>query len=65
MKKAKKMLSNPKFKNLKDDLDKLDGNPPHNKPSNPCINDGYYARSLEEKYGMTIEDMRKIVKVFS
>jgi len=51
----------PNKETLKDELAKLDGSPPHNKPSNPLVNDGYYLRALENKYGMTLEEMREFV----
>ncbi len=37
----------------------LDGDPPHDKPSNICRNDGYYARSIARKFGMSVKDLRR------
>lgn len=36
---------------LIDDLKVLHGLPPHNSGGNICMNDGYYAASLRQKYG--------------
>lgn len=36
---------------LKDDLKKLYGLPPYNTPTNMVYGDGYFARSLKNKYG--------------
>lgn len=47
---------------MKDDLDALDGKGRHNVGSNIVRGDGIYANSLERRYEMTIEDMRKLVK---
>lgn len=46
---------------LEDDLAKLDGRPPYDTGSNICRSDAYFARSLEKKYGGTIEEFRKMV----
>lgn len=40
-------------------LDKVYGRPPHNVPSNLCYGDGYVVRSLEKKYGMSEEQLKK------
>ena len=45
-----------------DDLAMLKGDPPYNIPSNICYGDGYYAASLERRYGMSIEELERIVK---
>lgn len=47
---------------IRDDLAKLDGLPPYNVPSNPCYGDGYFALSLERKYGASLDELRKAVK---
>jgi len=47
---------------LKQKLDKLDGKPPYDTPSNHCYGDSYYAKSLEREYGAPIEELRKKVK---
>jgi len=47
---------------MQKDVDMLDGKPPYNTPSNIYWHDGYYDLSLEKKYGMKIEDMRRIIK---
>lgn len=44
------------------DLAKLDGDPPYDTPSNIVRSDPYFARSLEKKYGMDIQELRKAVK---
>lgn len=46
---------------IRDDLAKLDGKPPYNTPSNYCWGDGYFASSLEQKYGAPIETLRRLV----
>lgn len=48
-----------------DDLRKLFGLPPYDKPGNHCWGDGYYSRSLEKKYGKTIEELEKLTGVRS
>ena len=45
---------------LKRDLAILDGIPPWDDPSNLCRNDSYYAKSLEQKYGKKLDELRKI-----
>lgn len=47
---------------LEDDLARLDGLFPYDKPENPCRNDGYYAVSLEKKYGRTLEELRRLFR---
>lgn len=44
-----------------DDLKKLDGDPPYDTPSNISRNDAYFGKSLEKKYGMPLEELRKEV----
>ncbi len=44
---------------LHDDLAKLMGWAPHNKPNNILYGDYVYAHSLEKKYGKTIDELRK------
>jgi hypothetical protein len=44
---------------LKDDLSKLFGLPPYDKPNNICRDDAYYAKSLEEKWGKSIKELKK------
>ena len=46
---------------IKDNLAMLDGDPPHNTWTNIYYDDGYFARSLEKKYGKTIAELRKLV----
>lgn len=46
-------------KELHDDLAKLKGWPPHDKPNNICWNDSYYGMSLEKKYGKSIDELLK------
>jgi hypothetical protein len=45
-----------------DDMKKLRGLPPYNE-TNPCYGDGYFAASLERKYGCTLEELAKAVKI--
>jgi|GEM_PF-2889499 len=45
-----------------DALARLDGLPPYDGPSNICRNDGYYAQSIEQTFGMSIVDLRKSVE---
>ena len=40
------------------DMSKLEGLPPFE--SSPCRNDKFYAKSLERKYGRSIDDLKKI-----
>lgn len=49
----------------RDDLRKLRGQAPHNTPSNICYGDGYFAASIENKYGMTIAELDQALKVSS
>ena len=44
-----------------DDLKMLRGLPPYDTGSNICRGDGYFARSLEKKYGKTIEELAREV----
>lgn len=46
---------------IRDDLAKLNGEPPYNTPSNICWNDAYFGKSLERKYGATIDELQRIV----
>lgn len=43
----------------KDDLKKLLFLPPYNEMTNICAGDGIFARSLEEKYGLSIDELKK------
>lgn len=47
---------------IRRDLDKLDGKREFNSPSNICWGDGLFAKSLEEKYGESITELRRIVR---
>jgi len=42
-----------------DDLKILYGLPPHDVGGNICLNDGYYAISLEKQYVMSISELIK------
>lgn len=42
-----------------DDLKKLLGLSPYDTMDNPCYGDGYFAKSLEERYGVTIDELKK------
>lgn len=41
---------------FEEDMKKFLGLPPFNGPSNICMNDPYFARELEEKYGRPIAE---------
>lgn len=45
---------------LKDELAKLDGDPPYDEMHNPCYKDPYYLKYLEEKYEKPIAELRAI-----
>lgn len=45
----------------KDDLAILYGHAPHDSWSNHCYSDGYYANSLERKWGMSTSDLAKAI----
>ena len=45
----------------RDDLRKLHGLPPYDGGGNPCYGDGYFARSLVEKYGMELDKLKMVV----
>lgn len=55
-------LSKEQIAEAKDDLDKLNGRGRHATPSNICWGDGYFARSLEEKYGMSLQALEAAVE---
>ena len=42
---------------IRDCLAKLHGDPPYDEPSNICRADGYYALSLERRFGKSIEEL--------
>jgi hypothetical protein len=44
-----------------DDLKMLEGLPPYDDGGNICRGDGHFARSLEKKYHMTLEQLRREV----
>jgi len=48
---------------LEKEMAMLDGKPPYDGPENPCRGDAYYATSLQRKYGATIEELRRRVKI--
>lgn len=37
---------------LRDMVAMFNGDPPYNVPSNPCVGDGYFLRSIEKKFGI-------------
>jgi hypothetical protein len=47
---------------LKTDIQKFLGEGEYNTPSNPCWGDGYFAKSLEEKWGKSIEELVTIYR---
>jgi hypothetical protein len=46
---------------LEGQIRRLLGLPPYDQPSNICWEDAYYAKSLEQKYGKTIDELRRWV----
>lgn len=46
--------------NLESLTDELQGHPPYDNFSNICMGDGYFAKSLERKYGLSIGELTKI-----
>lgn len=46
-------------KQAREELRMLRGEAPHNIPSNICFGDGYFAASIERKYGMSIAELDK------
>jgi len=44
-----------------DKLKMLDGFPPHNEGGNFLMGDGYFANSIERKYGMPLSQLQKEV----
>jgi hypothetical protein len=45
----------------RDEIRMLEGLPPHNHPGNLCYGDGYFAKSLVDKYGVSISELKKKV----
>lgn len=58
---TRQKLSETDRKNAQDDLNRLDGKPPYDDPGNPCRGDGYFALSIEKKWGMSISQVRRLV----
>ena len=56
-----RVTANGLIDSIRDDLDKLDGKGIHNTPSNYCWGDGYFASSLERKYGVPVATLRRLV----
>ena len=56
------MVMHPWWKELDDELAMLDGLPPYDGSSNPCCHDAYYGKSLEQKYGLPVRLLRRIVE---
>lgn len=50
------------MKELRKDLGMLFGWPPYDGPENICRADGYFANSLEKKYGKPIEELETILE---
>ncbi len=42
-----------------DDIKIFFGIPPHDGPTNVARGDGYFMKSIEKKYGDTVENLRK------
>ena len=47
----------------RDELKKLYGLPPYDRPGNICQGDGYFSASLRSKYGMSLEELGRLVGV--
>lgn len=47
---------------VRDKLDMLDGKGHHCHPANLCYGDGYFALSLERKWGYPLDELRDIVR---
>lgn len=58
---TKSKLDRKKTAEAKDDLAILYGHAPHDSWSNHCYSDGYYANSLERKWGMSTSDLAKAI----
>jgi len=41
------------------ELAMLQGEPPHNTPGNICFAAGYFAKSLERKYGVSVAELNR------
>lgn len=54
-------LTDQQKKEARDEIRMLEGLPPHNTPSNICFGDGYFAKSLIHKYGMSIRELKTAV----
>ena len=58
-------MKNPRTKEGKTEaiiqLKKLYGLPPYDSIANPCLGDGYFASSITRDYGMSIDELEKIV----
>lgn len=52
-------LTKEQKKSAVDDLKKLCGDKPYNTGSNIVTGDGYFAKSLEHKYGMSLSELEK------
>ena len=50
-----------KHQEIVDELKKLNGLPPYDGPSNYVRGDGYFAASLEAKYGASIAELEQAV----
>lgn len=46
----------------RDMLARFDGTGRYADPSNPCVGDGYYGAQIERTFGMTIKQLREVVK---
>lgn len=46
------------MKGLRTDLGKLNGDPPWDGPTNIVMGDGYFARSIEAKYGFDLKTLQ-------
>lgn len=57
--KETKVFSSDQLRKAKKMIDILEGNPPYSEPSNYCRGDGYYAGSIEEKFGASIEYLKE------
>lgn len=59
----KPRLSKEQIRKARDELKMLMGLPPYNNWSNICYGDGYFAQSLVQKYGMSIQELKQETKM--
>ena len=50
------------LKKLRNEIAKFDGDPPFNTIYNICIHDVYYLQEIENRYDMSLSDLRKLLR---